>query len=56
MKELSKEELLELLYHYDRYIQQANDDDTYQTGWYPVCIEEFYNNDYQLLLEEEDNE
>ena len=26
---------------YDRYIQDANDEDKYKEGWYPVCIKEF---------------
>lgn len=52
MENLSKERLLDLLKCYDEYIQSANDDDRYKDGWYPVCIEEFYYNEYQLILEE----
>ena len=48
MDQLSKEELLDLLYAYDKYIQEANDDNRYAEGWYPVCIEEFYDNDYEF--------
>ena len=47
MKDLTKEELLSLLKAYDGYIQDANDGDLYQDGWKPVCIEEFYHNDYE---------
>lgn len=52
MNELSKEELLDLLNHYNKYIQEANENDTYTSGWKPVCIEEFFNNDYQEIKEE----
>jgi len=47
MDELSKDELLGLLYAYDKYIQEANKEDRYREGWYPVCIAEFYDNEYQ---------
>lgn len=43
----SKEELLELLDAYDSYIQDANNGNLYQEGWFPVCINEFYNNDFE---------
>lgn len=46
---LNKEELLELLKVYDEYIQNANDENRYTTeGFYPVCIEEFYQNDFMF--------
>lgn len=48
LDKLNKEELLELLNTYDNYIQNANDDDRYKhEGFYPVCIEEFYMNDFE---------
>ena len=47
MKDLSKDELLSLLKAYDEYIQDANDGDLYGNGWKPVCIKEFYYNDYE---------
>lgn len=50
--DISKEELLDLIVEYDKYIQNANDEDYYFTGWRPVCISEFYINEYQLILEE----
>lgn len=43
-----QEDLLELLVAYDKYIQEANDDDKYQNGWRPVCINEFYDNDFEF--------
>lgn len=47
LEKLSKEEMIELLVSYDRYIQDANDDDTYSEGWYPVCIAEYLDNEFQ---------
>ena len=48
LNKLNKKELLELLDAYDDYIQDANDDDRYKGGdFYPVCIEEFYMNDFE---------
>ena len=45
---LTREELIELIVAYDQYIQDANDENRYQDGWYPVCIEEFYDCEFQL--------
>lgn len=47
-----KNVLLDLLTTYNKYIQEANDEDFYSTGWRPVCISEFYMNEYQLIVEE----
>ena len=47
LKELSKRELWELLVAYDEYIQDANDRNLYRNDWYPVCISEFYMNDFE---------
>lgn len=52
MENLTSKELLDLLYCYDEYIQDANDEDRYREGWLPVCINEFYDNEYQIILEE----
>ena len=38
-------ELNKVLNAYDRYIQEANDDNKYVEGWFPVCIDEFKNNE-----------
>ena len=40
-------ELRKLLIAYDRYIQNANEENLYATGWMPVCISEFYDNEFQ---------
>ncbi len=49
---LTKGEIIDLLKEYDRYIQDANDENRYSEGWFPVCINEFYDNEYQAILEE----
>lgn len=49
---LTRDELADLLREYDNYIQQANEEDLYHSGWKPVCIREFYMNEYQEILEE----
>lgn len=50
IRNLPPQELIRLLEAYDEYIQQANDDDSYSEGWRPVCIAEFYENEFQELL------
>ena len=47
LNNLTTQEIMELLYAYDSYIQDANDGDLYLDGWKPVCIEEFYMNDFK---------
>jgi len=49
--DISKSELMLLIGEYDRYIQEANDEDRYSEGWYPVCIDEFYDWEFQDILE-----
>ena len=51
-KDIDKEELILLMVEYDRYIQDANDEDKYSTGWHPVCINEFYDNEFQEIKDE----
>ena len=53
--ELDKEEAIALLWAYDRYIQNANEDNRYREGWYPVCVSEFYDNEFQLLDDESED-
>ena len=49
LEQLNQEELRELLIAYDDYIQDANDGDRYRGGdFYPVCISEFYMNDFEF--------
>jgi len=49
---ISREEALELLREYDIYIQEANDEDKFESGWRPVCINEFYDNEWRDILEQ----
>jgi hypothetical protein len=42
-KDISRSELFGLLNAYDIYIQNSNNEDRYKSGWYPVCINEFYD-------------
>lgn len=49
MDKLSKNELLKLIYAYDEYIQQANEENKYSTGWMPTGIEEFYQCELKLI-------
>lgn len=53
---LNKKELSDLLNKYDKYIQNANDENSYKTGWKPVCINEFYDCEYQDILYERNPE
>lgn len=52
MEDLSREELFSLLTAYNRYIQTANEENRYADGWYPVCISEFYDNEFQMPNDE----
>ncbi len=51
IKKLNKKELYDFLCHYDIYIQDANEKDLYHEGWRPVCMGEFYDCEYQDILE-----
>lgn len=48
LENLSKNELLELIILYDKYIQEFFEEEVHE-GMIPVCIEEFYNNEYQEI-------
>lgn len=45
-EKLTKDEIIKLLKMYDEYIQYANEECLYNHGWKPICIEEFYLNEY----------
>lgn len=55
LKNLSKKELYDMLMAYDSYIQDANDEDKYESGWRPVCINEFYDCEWSLMKEHGDD-
>ncbi|MEG6615325.1 hypothetical protein V6C27_02630 [Peptococcaceae bacterium 1198_IL3148] len=43
--------LLELINHYDQYIQKASKNQCYQHGdWEPMTIEDYYDTEFQLVL------
>lgn len=48
LEDLSKNELLRLIRLYDKYVIEFFDDEVHE-GMIPVCIEEFYNNEYQEI-------
>ena len=50
--DLDYNDLRNLLDLYDKYIQDANDEDKYQSGWRPVCINEFIDCEFQEWLSE----
>ena len=50
--DLTKEQLLDLMKCYDRYIIEWFDD--HDEGC-PVCLSEFYNNEYQIILEDRED-
>ena len=52
--ELNRTDFLAVMNEYDRYIQCANKENKYETGWRPVSVNEFYNNEYQEILSERD--
>lgn len=49
LEKLNKETLLDLIYDYDRYIIEFYEE--HDTGMTPVCVEEYYNNEYQEKFE-----
>lgn len=53
IESLDRDTLIALIESYDCYIQDANDDDRYKDGWYPVCIEEYLNCEFAEELDEE---
>ena len=57
LEDLSKNELLRLIRLYDKYVIEFFDDEVHE-GMIPVCIEEFYNNEYQEINDNygDDNE
>jgi hypothetical protein len=44
--DLTQAELRDFLRSYDQYIQDANDEDRFRSGWRPVCIHEYLNNEF----------
>lgn len=44
LSKLSKDELLDLIVSYDNYVKEMD----MEAGQYPVCLSEYYENDYLL--------
>lgn len=51
-EDITKEELFDVIAEYNNYVQTAAEDGKLQDGWVPVCVNEFYDNEYQDILEE----
>ena len=51
LENLDKKTLCQLLRQYDAYIQDANEQNLYKEGWLPVCIDEFYDCEFQEIME-----
>ena len=49
--DITYRELIALATAYDKYIQDANEQDSYHEGFYPVSVAAFYDN--EVLLQEE---
>jgi hypothetical protein len=47
LEKLEKEELLDLIYEYNNYVMDFDQ----ENGW-PVCVKEFFSIEYQMILEE----
>lgn len=41
-------DLMKVIMAYNNYIQLANEENWYKTGWRPASIEEFYDNGYEF--------
>lgn len=51
IEDLEYEDLLHFIFEYNFYIKEFPE--SHDTGSYPVCIREFYQNKYQEILKEE---
>ena len=57
LKKMSREMLIKLIYAYDDYIQNANDDDRYADGFKPVCVAEYIDCEFfEMFVEGVENE
>ena len=51
-EDIDRATLLVLLRRYDQYVQDVNDENRYQDGWFPVCLNEFYDVEFQEVYRE----
>lgn len=47
LDELDHDELVSLIDAYDRYLENARQEDMFHDGWVPVCLHEFYTSDFK---------
>ena len=52
LSKLTPDELADVLARYDEYIQNANEENRYEEGWMPVCVAEFIDCEYSMIVEE----
>ena len=52
-KDIPRMEYEALMHSYDEYIQDANDEDRYEEGWKPVCLNEYHDNEWSEFHREE---
>lgn len=50
LNEYTKNELIQIIRAYDRYIIEFYDDHDYIGGDYPVCLDEFIDNDLEFYI------
>ncbi len=50
IKEMNEPILRRLIEEYDKYIQEANEEEKYADGWKPVCIQEFADCEFEEIL------
>lgn len=52
MQKYNKHELIQIITCYDQYIQSFYEDECMDVNRYPVCVQEFIDNEYQLMLDD----
>lgn len=45
--DMASDDAVKLITEYNKYIQEATEDNRYHEGWYPVSISEFYFNEME---------
>ena len=52
LEKMPKVEMIALLVEYDKYLEEAREQEKFADGWIPVCLAEFYDEEFQLFKEE----
>jgi hypothetical protein len=50
LNDLPREDLVDLLDAYDRYLEDARQNETFHDGWVPVCVQEFFQSDFKAWV------